>query len=132
MNLQVNRWRSILQIYSLAVVFSAVFYCCSSLRFPWHFISYISSAVLVIWWMEQSPEKQTAPASLEANWTRLPTSFLSKIKTVRKLEFAQLLSTIHFFDQSNKVSDIQSKSTVPPFFKFIKVSTIVRSSEDIT
>lgn len=48
-NLQVHRWRSILQTYSPVVVFSAVFYCCLSLYFPWHSMSYISSAVLVIW-----------------------------------------------------------------------------------
>ena len=45
-----------------------------------------------------------------------------------KLEFAQLLSAIHFFDQSNKVSDIKLKSTVPPFFKSRNVSTITLSS----
>ena len=49
LNLQVNRWRSILQTFSLLVVFSEVFYCCSSLHFLWHFTSYISSADLAIW-----------------------------------------------------------------------------------
>jgi len=49
-----------------------------------------------------------------------------------KLEFVYRFSEIHFFDQANNVWDIKLKSTVPPFFKFKKVSTIPRSSEDTT
>ena len=49
-----------------------------------------------------------------------------------KSELTYLFSAIHFFDQANNVSDIKLKSTIPPFFKFKKVSTIARSSEAAT
>ena len=53
-------------------------------------------------------------------------------KQFDKLEFVYRFSETHFFAQANNLSDISLKSTVPPFFKFKKVSTIIRSSEAAT